>query len=143
MYCLSHAAWPVQLVTYPDRWISVRRHRSVFYRVRGVGSSCAQHLTVESYTVVTLLTFILIIISIPSPVTLSYTRLKTFLFCKFKIQTSWQTSVAYFIVVTDRLLLAHSAKFCRRHFCEFFCDGYTRRHALSAATTFCVASIAG
>jgi len=37
--------------------------------VRGVDGSCAKHLTVESYTVVMLLTFILIrpIISIPSP----------------------------------------------------------------------------
>ena len=35
-------------------------------RVRGVDGSCAKHLTVESYTVVMLLTFILIIISIPS-----------------------------------------------------------------------------
>ena len=38
------------------------------YRVRGVNSSCAEHSTVESYTVVMLLTVILlIIISIPSP----------------------------------------------------------------------------
>jgi len=37
------------------------------YRVRGVGGSCAKHLTVESYTVVMPLTFILIIVSIPSP----------------------------------------------------------------------------
>jgi len=37
------------------------------YRVRGVVGSCAKHLTVESYTVVMLLTFILIISSIPSP----------------------------------------------------------------------------
>jgi len=36
------------------------------YRVRGVDGSCAKHLTVESYTVVMLLTFILITISIPS-----------------------------------------------------------------------------
>ena len=33
----------------------------------GVDGSCAKHLTVESYTVVMLLTFILIITSIPSP----------------------------------------------------------------------------
>ena len=33
---------------------------------------CAKHLTVESYTVVMLLTFILIIISIPSPLTFSF-----------------------------------------------------------------------
>jgi len=37
------------------------------YRVRGVDGSCAKRLTVEFYTVVMLLTFILIIISIPSP----------------------------------------------------------------------------
>jgi len=37
------------------------------YRVRGVDGSCAKHLTLESYTVVMLLTFILIIISIPLP----------------------------------------------------------------------------
>ena len=40
------------------------------YRARGVHRSCAKHLTVESYTVVMLPTFILIIISIPSPLTL-------------------------------------------------------------------------
>jgi len=38
-----------------------------FYRIRGDDGSCAKHLTVESYTVVMLLTFILIIIPIPSP----------------------------------------------------------------------------
>jgi len=42
------------------------------YHVRGVDGSCAKHLTVESYLVVMLLTFILIIISIPSPLTLSF-----------------------------------------------------------------------
>ena len=42
------------------------------YRVRGVDGSCTKRLTVESYTVVVLLTFILIIISIPSPLTLSF-----------------------------------------------------------------------
>jgi len=40
--------------------------------VRGVDGSCAKHFTVEFYTVVMLLTFILIIISIPSPLTLSF-----------------------------------------------------------------------
>jgi len=45
---------------------------SVAYRVRGVDGSCARHLTVESYTVVMLLTFILIIISISSPLALSF-----------------------------------------------------------------------
>jgi len=42
------------------------------YRVRGVDGSCAEHFTVESYTVVMLLTFILITISIPSPLTRSF-----------------------------------------------------------------------
>ena len=36
------------------------------YRVRGVGGSCAEHLTVESYTIIISLV-ILIIIGIPSP----------------------------------------------------------------------------
>jgi len=42
------------------------------YRVRGVDGSCAKHLTIEFYTVVMLVIFILIIISIPSPLTLSF-----------------------------------------------------------------------
>jgi len=42
------------------------------YRFRGADGSCAKHLTVESYAVVMLLTFILIIISIPSPLTFSF-----------------------------------------------------------------------
>jgi len=44
------------------------------YRVRGVDGICVEHLTVESYTVVMVLTFILIIIiiSIASPLTLSF-----------------------------------------------------------------------
>jgi len=42
------------------------------YRIRGVDGSRAKHLTVESYTVVMLLTFILVIISIPPPLTLSF-----------------------------------------------------------------------
>jgi len=37
------------------------------YRVIGVDGSCAKHLTVEAYTVVRLLTVILIISSSPSP----------------------------------------------------------------------------
>ena len=43
-------------------------------RVRGVDGSCAKHLTAESYTVVMLLTVtgLLIIISIPSLLTLSF-----------------------------------------------------------------------
>jgi len=44
-------------------WSSVQRYQTVFlYRVRGVDGSRAEHLTVESYTVAMLLTFILIII---------------------------------------------------------------------------------
>ena len=44
------------------------------YRVRGrpIEGSRAEHLTIEFYTVVVLLTFILIIIIIPSPLTLSF-----------------------------------------------------------------------
>jgi len=37
------------------------------YRVRGVDGSCAEQSTIESYTVIMLLTFIFIIITIPSP----------------------------------------------------------------------------
>ena len=43
--------------------------------VRGVDGSCAKHLTVESFTVVMPLTVILIIISISSPLTLSFQTL--------------------------------------------------------------------
>ena len=42
------------------------------YHVRGVDGSCAKHLTIESYTVVMLLTVILIIISIYHSHTLSF-----------------------------------------------------------------------
>ena len=45
------------------------------HRVKGVDGSCAKHLTVESYTaytVILLLTVVLIIISSPSPLTLSF-----------------------------------------------------------------------
>jgi len=47
--------------------IVLARERS--YRVRGVDGSCAKHLTVQSYSVIMLLTFIfiIIIISMPSP----------------------------------------------------------------------------
>jgi len=44
-------------------------------RVRGVEGGCAKHLTMEFYTVVMLLTFILITISILSPLTLSFQAL--------------------------------------------------------------------
>jgi len=37
------------------------------YRVRGVDGSCAEHLTVESYTVIYALTVVLIIINFLSP----------------------------------------------------------------------------
>jgi len=53
-------------LSHSGAWISVRGTGLCSYRVRGVDGSCAKHLTVESYTVVVLLTFI-IIISIPSP----------------------------------------------------------------------------
>jgi len=49
--------------------------------VRGVDGSCAKHLTahVESYTVVMLLTVLLVVVQHPS---LFHSRLKTFLSCK-------------------------------------------------------------
>jgi len=47
--------------------VAFGRHRSVFLSCLRCDGSCAKHLTVEFYTVVTLLTFILIIISIKSP----------------------------------------------------------------------------
>jgi len=40
------------------------------YHVRGVEGSCAEHLIIEFYMAVVLLAFILIIISIPSPLCL-------------------------------------------------------------------------
>jgi len=49
------------------------------YRVRGVDGSYAEHLTIEFYTVVMLLTFILLVFHHPS---LFHSRLKTSLFCK-------------------------------------------------------------
>ena len=48
------------------------------YHVIDVDGSCAKHLTVECYTVVMLLTFILIIISIPSPLRSFIPGLKSF-----------------------------------------------------------------
>jgi len=62
-------------VRVSDKVGAVGSHRArvvefSLYRVRGVDGSCAEHLAVESYTIVMLLTFILIIISIPSPLTL-------------------------------------------------------------------------
>jgi len=73
--------WPgsprnsVGSVRVSDKVGAVGSHRArvvkfSLYRVRGVDGSCAEHLAVESYTIVMLLTFILIIISIPSPLTL-------------------------------------------------------------------------
>ena len=61
--CLTLSAMDVASVTSGDS----RRPR-----VLAVDGSCAKHLTVESYTVVMLLTFILITVSIPSPLTLSF-----------------------------------------------------------------------
>jgi len=73
--------WPgsprnsVGSVRVSDKVGAVGSHRArvvkfSLYRVRGVDGSCAEHLAVESYTIVMLLTFMLIIISIPSPLTL-------------------------------------------------------------------------
>ena len=61
-----------------------RSHKAGIYSDRStreiiILTSCAKHLTVESNTIVMLLAFILIIISIPSP-PVFYSRLKTFLF---------------------------------------------------------------
>ena len=53
--------------TLRDAILTCNQKLTCFYRVRGVEGSCAKHLTIEFYTVVILLTFILIIISIPSP----------------------------------------------------------------------------
>jgi len=50
-------------------------------RHRGVDGSCAQHLTVESYTVFICQQSYLLLFGIPSP-TNFHSRLKTFLFCK-------------------------------------------------------------
>jgi len=48
------------------------RNERQFFRWICYQGSCAKHLTIEFYTVVMLLTFILNIISIPSPLTLSF-----------------------------------------------------------------------
>ena len=50
------------------------------YRVRGVGGSCAEHLTVESYTIIISLHSYLYRYSITH--SLFHSRLKSFLFCK-------------------------------------------------------------
>jgi len=54
----------------PSSHRQTRRDKTA--EVRRVDGSCAKHLAVESYTVVTLLTFVLIIISTASPPTLSF-----------------------------------------------------------------------
>jgi len=51
-----------------------------FYNKSNYDNTSAKHLTIESFTVVMLLTFMLIIISISHP-SLFDSRLKTFLFC--------------------------------------------------------------
>jgi len=67
---LAAPSWPRRsgraALSHSGAWISVRGAGLCSYRVRGVDGSCAKHLTVESYTVAMLLTFI-IISSIPSP----------------------------------------------------------------------------
>jgi len=62
--------WTTVLNTYIQMECSLRTNFSSQTPVQF--SSCKQALTVESYTVVMLLTFIPIIISIPPPLTLSF-----------------------------------------------------------------------
>ena len=71
-------------------WISIQTTGLAFggtglctYRVRGVDGSCAEHLTVESYTVfICQQSYLLLgLRGTPSP-THFHSRLKTFLFCK-------------------------------------------------------------
>jgi len=69
------------------------------YRVRRVDGSCAEHLAVESYTVVMLLTVILIIISIPSPLTpsfqasnLTFLQIRPTAACPFFFRTDYMYS---------------------------------------------------
>ena len=51
------------------------------YRVRGVGGSCAEHLTVESYTIIiSLQSYFYYLYSITH--SLFHSRLKSFIFCK-------------------------------------------------------------
>jgi len=60
-----------RLIVHCQLWSCVLT-RLYLIVLRGVEGSCAKHLTIEFCTVVMLLTFILIIISIPSPLTLSF-----------------------------------------------------------------------
>ena len=63
--------------------LAIRRHRSVFLSCfRGVDGSCAEHLTVESYTVFICQQSYLLLFGIPSPTHFFHSRLKTFFFCK-------------------------------------------------------------
>ena len=94
------------------------------YRVRGVGGSCAEHLTVESYTIIIslqshLLSYLLLWYSITH--SLSHSRLKSFLFCKsslsqpflFLLQDSLYGSPRLFTVTSEHIRLFY--------FLLFFC----------------------
>ena len=60
-------------IRIPTAGMEFGRHRSVFLSCyRGVDGSCAKHLTIEFYIAVMLLTFILFIVSIPSPLRLLF-----------------------------------------------------------------------
>ena len=52
------------------------------YRVRGVDGICAEHLTVESYTVFICQQSYVLLFGIPSPTHSLFPGLKTFLLCK-------------------------------------------------------------
>ena len=81
-YTVIYSNHTVARISIQTAWSAFSGTGLCSYRVRGVDGSCAKHSTVESYTVVMLLTLIPIIsISFPSP-TLFHSRHKTFLFCK-------------------------------------------------------------
>ena len=80
------------------------------YRVGGVDGGCAEHLTVESYTLFICQQSYLLLLGIPSP-THSYSRLKTFLFCKsflpqhflFLLQDSLHGFPRLFTVISEHI----------------------------------------
>ena len=80
------------------------------YRVRGVDGSCAEHLTVESYTVfICQQSYLLFWYSIT--LSLFHSRLKTFLFCKsfppqtflFLLQHSLHGFPRLFTVISEHI----------------------------------------
>ena len=70
------------------------------YRVRGVDGSCAKHLTVESYTVIMLLT-VLLIISIPSPPHSSFSANSSHRSLPFFLRTDFVDS--FFAVTSEHI----------------------------------------